>query len=116
MRVDRTYDRAAAAQQRQLPSEDVPPESYRPAPPADRWEVALDGPKVVLEGVGGHPTPAAHLEGREVASSRPGERRFDLDGWFGGGRLVLRGDDAELTLFGSGVPIVSSERGKLVAK
>ncbi len=31
------------------------------------------------------------------------------------GRFIMRGQDAELTLFGSGVPILASERGKLVA-
>ena len=115
MRVDRTYDRTSA-EQRRLPSEDLPLESYRPAPPADRWEVAIEGSTVVLTAVGEHPTKVIRLEGKEVPSAGPGERRFDLDGAPAGGRFLVRGDDAELTLFGSGVPVVSSERGKLVTR
>ena len=117
MRVDRTFDRSVA-QQPQLPSEALPPESYRPASPADRWEVTIDGSKVVLVPIGEQqlPTNVTRLEGTEVPSGRPDERRFDLDGSVAGGRFLLRGDDAELTLFGAGVPVVSSERGKLVTR
>lgn len=115
MRVDRMYDRNAAQQPR-VPSEDLPPESYQAAAPTDRWAVAIEGSKVVLTPIGEHPMKVTRLEGKEVASSRPEERRFDLDGSFAGGRFLLKGDDAELTLYGSGVPVVSSERGKLVTR
>ena len=113
MRVDRMYDRSAEPQ---VPSEELPPESYRSAAPADRWQVVIDGSKVVLTAIGDHPTKLTRLEGKEVPSGRPDERRFDLDGVLGGGRFLVHGDDAELTLFGSGVPVVSSERGKLVTR
>ena len=115
MRVDRMYDRSAL-QQPQVPSDEIPPESYRPAGPADRWQVVIEGPKVVLTAIGEHPTKLTRLEGKEVPSGRPEERRFDLEGVLGGGRFLVHGDDAELTLFGSGVPVVSSERGKLVTR
>ena len=115
MRVDRMYDRSAA-QQPQVPPEELAPESYRPAAPADRWQVVIRGSKVVLTAIGEHPTKVTRLEGKEVPSGRPEERRFDLEGVLGGGRFLVHGDDAELTLFGSGVPVVSSERGKLVTR
>jgi hypothetical protein len=113
MRVDRTFDRTAAQQPR-LPSEELPSESFRPETPVDRWEVAIDGSKIVLTSIGEHPTKVSRLEGKEVPSARSEERRFDLDGAPAGGRFLVRGDSAELTLFGAGVPVVSSERGKLV--
>jgi hypothetical protein len=115
MRVDQTFDRTAAQQPR-LPSEDLPRESYRPETPVDRWEVAIDGSKILLTPIGEHPTKVSRLEGKEVPSARNEERRFDLDGAPAGGRFLVRGDGAELTLFGSGVPVVSSERGKLVTR
>jgi hypothetical protein len=37
-------------------------------------------------------------------------------GAFAGGRFVVRGDEAELALYGSGVPVAASERGELVAR
>jgi hypothetical protein len=111
MRVDRTYDRSV---QPETPAAELGADRYRAETPADRWEVALDGPKVTLSAIGEHPSSVKRLEGKET-SNAGGERRFDLDG-FAGGRFVLKGDDAELTMFGSGVPIVSSERGKLVPR
>jgi hypothetical protein len=33
-----------------------------------------------------------------------------------GGRFIVRGEEAELTVFGSGVPVVSNERGKRVTR
>ena len=54
---------------------------------------------------------------RGTKSARPAtenERRFDLDGL--GGEFIVRGDEAEVTMFGSGVPVLSSERGVLVQR
>lgn len=114
MRVDRAYDRGS---QSELPSDDLPPESYHPMPPSDRWDVTIDGSRVVLVPIGQeHPGGVKRLEGKET-SSAGGERRFEIrEGAFAGGLFVMRGDEAELTMFGSGVPIVSSERGKLVSR
>ena len=109
--VDRVFDRA---QQPTAPSAEVPAASYRTIAPEERWGVAIDGARVVL-------VPLAKgseksLEGTEIAGAA-GERRFELkEGAFAGGRFVLRGDEAELTLYGSGVPVVSSERGKVVRR
>jgi hypothetical protein len=116
LRVDRTFDRS---EQPQTTSDDLPARSYRAAPPADRWEVSIEGSKIVLNAIGdGAPaTFTARLEGHETSSAVTGERRFQIDeGAFAGGRFVMRGDEAELTVFGSGVPVVSSERGKLVTR
>jgi hypothetical protein len=54
-----------------------------------------------------------------IAQGSPGSLRYELStGTFAGGRWIVwntaRGLEAELTLYGSGVPIVSSERGRLV--
>lgn len=113
MRVDRTFDRSS---QPELPSDELPPESYRPTPPSDRWDVTIEGSRVVLEPIGQARPGASRLEGKET-SSGGGERRFTIEhGSFAGGLFVMRGDEAELTMFGSGVPVVSSERGKLVSR
>jgi hypothetical protein len=56
-----------------------------------------------------------------IAKGTRGTLRYELTtGAFAGGRFVVwsnaRGLEAELTLYGSGVPIASSERGRLVRK
>jgi hypothetical protein len=117
MRVDRTYDKS---QQPTGPSDTLPDESYRERAPADRWEIAIEGNRVVLTEIGS-PSGIAdrRLEGTLAPESTNTERRFELgDGKLGGGngRLILRGDEAELTIFGSGVPILMSERGKLLTR
>jgi hypothetical protein len=113
LRVDRKLERGA---QPPTPDDELPPESYRSAPPVDRWEVSIEGDRVVLTAIGEAPTGARRLVGTETAGV-PGERRFEIrDGAFAGGRFVVRGDEAELTVFGSGVPVVSSERGKLLGR
>ena len=115
MRVDRVWGRTT---QPARPDDELPPESYRAEAPADRWEVTLEGSRVVLTPVSPSNGGPRRLEGAETAPAAGAtERRFELGpGAFAGGRFVLRGDEAELTMFGSGVPIVSSERGTLVAR
>ena len=111
MVVDRTYDREQ--QQPDAPESVIfPATSYKAVTPVDRWNVAIDGANIVLTSI---EKADRRIEGKEVAGSS-GERRFDLTSAFAGGRFVLRGDDAEVTIYGSGVPIISSERGKLVVK
>jgi hypothetical protein len=98
LRVDRTLDRQ------------VEPATYRNTPPVDRWDVTFEGSHVTLSGI----DRVERVEGEELETSTPSVRRFALR-LFAGGELVIRGDDAELTVFGSGVPVISSELGKLVA-
>ena len=112
MRVDRQFDRAA---QPPSPHQELAGQTYRAEAPTDRWEVSIDGPRLTLVAIGTHATNVTKLEGREVAS-KAGERRFDLQGAVAGGRFVLREGEAELTLYGSGVPVVSSERGRLLPR
>ena len=107
LRVDRVFDRV---EQPRFPNDDLPDTSYKSVPNEDRWEVTVDGDQVFLT------QKEQRLRGRE-SSNVFGERRFDItEGSVAGGRFVLRGEDAELTLFGSGVAVVSSERGKLVSR
>ena len=110
MVVDRTYMRDREREVAE--SDELPATSYKAVTPADRWNVAIEGASIVLTPIG---KPQARIEGVEKPGAK-GERRFDLTSAFAGGRFVLRGDDAELTIYGSGVPIISSERGKLVVK
>lgn len=110
-RVDRVWDRA---EQPRLQNDDLPDTSYRgfgeEASYAKLWEVMVDGAEVVLV------CGKTRLRGRE-SSNVFNERRFELtEGAFAGGRFVMRGEDAEITIFGSGVAVVSSERGKLVPR
>jgi len=102
LRVDRRF----AAARQAVAADRLAAEHYVDASPVDRWDVAIDGPYVVLR----DRVREATLEGRELV--RGGlERRFDL----GRGHFVVRGDDAELTLYDAGSPVVWSERGTLVA-
>lgn len=116
LRVDRTFDRR---EQPLHPTDDLAEGSYRDTAPSDRWLVVLRGSTVrvteltLAEGV------SAHLEGFEISSTASHGRRYELRATnFGalGGRLVLRGDEAELTIFGGDVPIIASERGLLVPR
>lgn len=120
MRVDRSLDRSGGAAQQKLVDDDIAADNYKPiAQPVDRWEVSIEGSHVILVPVTPLTSNQGQVEGVEITGDRvkPGERRFDLQkGVFAGGRFVLRGDDAEVTMYGSGVPILSSERGKLIKK
>jgi hypothetical protein len=119
MRVDRSLDKGGNPAQK-FPDDDIAAESYKPiGQPVDRWEVSIEGSHVILVPVTPLTSNQGQVEGVETTDkAKPGERRFDLQkGVFAGGRFVLRGaDDAEVTMYGSGVPIVSSERGKLIKK
>jgi hypothetical protein len=115
MRVDRVFDRRS---QPWLDPDELTAESYREGAPSDRWEVAIQGSSITLTEMGAESRPATRLEGTEAWTPgvlEEGERRFALDqGQDGVGLFVVRGDEAELTLFGPGFPIVMSERGKLL--
>ena len=111
LRVDRVLDETTRTDA--TPDEPIS-SSYVAAQPVDRWRVLVRGSSVVLTEVGGR---ELRLEGREE-SSRDGTRRFAFgDGALGRtGRFVLHPDNtAEVIIFGSGVRVVQSERGRLVA-
>lgn len=114
MRVDRAFDR----KDQPASGHQLPPDSYRELVPSDRWEVTLNGSNVRVRQLDCPRESAAELDGSESASVN-GVRYFELRtitwGGMTGGRFVLRGSEAELTLFGSDVPVVLSERGPLVS-
>ena len=116
-RVDRAFDRRV---QPAAPGDTLPGDHYEDASPVDRWDVTIEAGTIVVReiasdgGVGWE----RRIEGREAPlRAVKGERRFDLGtGALGeSGRFVVRGAEAELTIYGSGVPVVMSERGRLIA-
>jgi hypothetical protein len=111
LRVDRVFDPRSAPW---LTVEEVN-DGYQEGAPSDRWEVAIDGASVVLTELGGYSGSGYRLEGREEAAV-DGERRYHLqaDSFDDHGVLVVRGDEAELTLFARG-PAKLSERGRLLS-
>lgn len=97
----------------QLPSDPLPESDYMALPQNKSYAVsfAVDGNTLTVVG-------DATIAGTWDQQAG-GTRRFNLtSGVFAGGRFdVWSGDtafNAELTIYGSGVPIVSSERGTLV--
>jgi hypothetical protein len=108
LRVDQTLERGSA----KLPDDPLTDASYRRVEPRDAYTVVVDGDQVTITPLDATKTPIS-------GHRQPGtaEETFTLDlGVFAGGRLVLRGARAELTIFGSGVPIVASERGALIRR
>ena len=106
-RVNRVFDRK---EQPRFSSDEIPDTSFTVAPANAHWDVTIEGAELVLA------NGSARMRGRET-SNVFGDRRFEIyEGAFAGGRFVIRGEDAELTLFGSGVAVASSERGKLVTR
>ncbi|MFH1809880.1 MAG: hypothetical protein ABIJ09_14135 [Pseudomonadota bacterium] len=100
-----------------LPQDELDESLYVPLDPLRRYQVEfLDGDTRVhlINRDGGDPL------GGERADDELGRLRFELDqGVFAGGRFVLwfDGEDraAELTIYGSGLPIVASTRGVYLA-
>lgn len=98
-----------------LPADPLSEADYQPVPAGTTYDVVVSG-KTADIAVG--PTPFKGVRGE-----RTGERvMYDLQagGTFAGGRFVVSPGprntlQAELTLYGSGVPIAKSERGPLWA-
>jgi hypothetical protein len=98
-----------------LPTDEIPVRGYGPVHERIAYEVVIrDGGAIEVHGqqVTSHGTPSKS-EGRV--------RTFSLgEGVFAGGRFVIRTKagrrTGELTLYGSGVPVVSSEWGTLVER
>jgi hypothetical protein len=113
LRVDQRLDRTAIA----VPSDPPPESSFRAVEPFDAYAITVDGDAVTITALDGSKKTIGGHRARPDTGSEPGEERFALEsGVFAGGRLVLRGARAELTIYGSGVPIVSSDRGTLVQR
>ncbi len=136
-------DRQARLSDVQLPTDELPETAYVPMenPPVWRVLISEDGARISVEanpadlGAPADPAeaadevaPADPLGATGAAASQtaiPGRRTssdgdrlwYDLD-TFTGGRFVIwqtpEGLQAEMTLYGSGLPIISSVRGRLV--
>jgi hypothetical protein len=109
LRVDRSWD--ATNSTVTLPSEALREDDYRPTAQPVVHEVLVSGSTVSVG--------TAAMRGSRSRSSLPGTITFELSGGtFAGGRFVVfpgtKSLEAELTLFGSGRPIVESHRGTLV--
>lgn len=96
------------------PAAPLPQEDYEPVSDGPSYEILLGG-HLRLASIGDEP-----FEG-ELTTEPDQELTYELTtGTLAGGRLVIRADasglQAELTMYGSGVPIASSERGPLIPK
>jgi hypothetical protein len=110
--VDRAWN--ASAGEAQFPTDELSEDDYEPVSdgPVLTIEVFDDGGKVAI---GTNP-----IEG-SLAAATAERIEYNLsEGTFAGGRFVVweigSGLQAELTIYGSGVPIVSSERGPLCVR
>lgn len=128
-RVDRRFDRL---RQPPFPMENLPGDRYLEAAPTDRWDVVIDQGAILLRELTPEGSVGRRFEGQESVGTSSSkirlrmdpvlddrrERRFDLGtGALGEtGRFVIWGDEAELTIYGSGAPILLSERGRLVLR
>jgi hypothetical protein len=113
LRVDQRLDRTGVA----APSDPPPESSFRAVDPFDAYAIRVDGDTVTITALDGSQKTIGGRRAKPEPGSAAGEERFTLEsGVFAGGRLVLRGARAELTIYGSGVPIVSSDRGALVRR
>ena len=108
LRVDETL---ASRNGIQFPTNAIPDDHYAPVAPSDRYEVAFDGDHVKITTLG--TSSVRELQGT-LSWSRVGEKKYHLDNTFAGGMFVVNGERGELTIFGSGVPVVLSERGQLI--
>lgn len=109
LRVDRRYQ--ADENSSTLPTDSLAEESYQ-ATTAHDYSVSVSE-DVSRVTIGTEPWVG------ELTSDEASSLTFNLtDGTFAGGRFVVwstaQGLQAELTLYGSGVPIAQSERGSLV--
>jgi hypothetical protein len=112
LQVDRQWDRVAGNVQ--FPSDEINEGSYQPVDDGASYVVAVSGGWELVS-VGDTPFLG------ELTGSSIGKLTYDLTtGTFAGGRFVVwsgvSGLQAELTIYGSGLPIISSERGVLNPK
>ena len=110
LRVNRSLDTAST--QVTNPSNMLPEDDYKAVPPSEETVLVSSGGSTIAVGS----TP---VTGSRARTSTPTRLVFELSqGTFAGGRFVVwQGEkslEAELTIFGSGRPIVESRRGDLV--
>lgn len=110
LRVDRTWNGVPSK-----PGGTLSDSDYQETEPRDRYAVKVTGNDVEVTPL--EPSAFVDVMRGRLARESDGARSFELDdGLPAGGRFVVRGDEGELTIFGSGRPVVSSERGALVRR
>jgi hypothetical protein len=115
--VDRDLDANALVAAGKSTIDDLDETHFRRHAPEERYEVVLDGSRATIRSLMTHAPFAGRTFDGELHTTNPAIRRFQIEkGILAGGTFTLRGSDAELTFYGSGVPIVSSERGKIVSR
>jgi hypothetical protein len=112
LKIDRRWNRENA----QFPTDPLDEKDYDPVSDGPTYSVSIsDGWNRVTVGDGD--TPVNPFMG-ELKAGKSGTLDYDLStGPFGGGRFVVwiaeSSLQAEITIYGSGIPIISSERGTL---
>jgi hypothetical protein len=95
----------------------LPETSYHPVEDGPTYRVAVSEEGTRVSFGGGRTTYDAVVSGKQT-STADGRLTYDLTGLFAGGRFVVwknaEGLQGEFTIYGSGRPIISSERGRLV--
>lgn len=112
LQVDRRWDGHSGGIQ--FPTDQFEEQDYQPVADEPPEPVVISG-AWTRASIGGIPISGV------LSPETPGRLKYDLSsGTFAGGRFVVWVADgslqAELTIYGSGLPIVSSERGSLVPK
>lgn len=104
-------DRVAVGPDVQFPDDALQEDDYNPADEDIRHEVTFseDGQEITIE-----PGPVAGIRTKDDEESL----YYQLgEGLFAGGRFVIWTDnkefEAEMTIYGSGIPVIRSERGIL---
>ena len=115
-RVDRAwFGNGAAPQPDSLPESD-----FRPVSNGPTYPILVTNGGALVE-IGGQKRTAVQPPMKGVRSSPTAPLRYHLnEGTFAGGRLVVwsekNGLQGELTIYGSGVYIISSERGTISSR
>ena len=112
-RVDRAWFGNGAAPQ----SDSLPESDFRPVSNGSRYPVLVTNGGERVE-IGGQKRTAVRPPMKGVRSSPTAPLRYNLnEGTFAGGRFAVwpgkNGLQGELTIYGSGVYIISSERGTI---
>ena len=108
-RVDRAWDGTAGDVQ--FPTDALPEETYEPVSDGQVMEVVVSNVGAAIA-IGAPP-----IKGSRISTTADRIEYDLLEGTFAGGRFVIwevgGSLQAELLIFGSGVPIVSGDRGSL---
>jgi hypothetical protein len=112
-----TVDRVAQGPDVQFPHDSLIESDYTPTTEEIRYEITFseNGQTVAIESIENETVTGERSNDGETS------KRYELDeGLFAGGRFIIwisNGHfEAEYTVYGSGVPIIRSERGKLISE